>query len=458
MSLDGQLQIASAFGGKLFKSIDYGNSWKELTNIPDAYWKCVAMSSNGSFCAAIAKNYNIIYSYDSFNNYSISLSNKNWTGISVSGNGTTVIACEYGGKLYRGYNNGYTLSFVDINIERNWMGCASSGTGKYLTAVSDYIYISKDKGITWSPKSEKNNWFSVSMSYDGKYQTAVDVSGRIYISSNYGETWIKIKEIVNVPYINVSVSGNGKYQTLFVTGGLMYISNDYGNTWNSVLNNKQWFGVSTSYDGKYQTLCEYSGNIYTTRDYGISWNMVNMRQQNWSSVCISRGNITFADDLIPPINIIKMLPSDIAPPLNITIPIMPNEDIYAVENRSLPGTSISNDSYNYKPQMSSNSTIQDINNTTTSIVSNIPTSQIQDATTIISKINTNTNTGTNVTVATNTGTNVNEANNIINSENTNKEVKGSMSIWYIIIPAIILFIVMIYLHIQNNQQINNQNI
>ena len=181
------------------------------------------------------------------------------------------------------------------------------------------------------------------MSYDGKYQTAVDISGRVYISNNYGSTWTKVKEIIKIPYLNVSVSGDGKYQTLFVTGGIVLKSDDYGNTWKNVLSNKQWFGTSTSYEGKYQLLCEYSGYLYISDNYGTNWTSINVPVQNWSSVCMTRGNITFVDENISTSqNIINITPVDNKPPQNITIPIMPNYDIVSTENQSIVSTNNSN--------------------------------------------------------------------------------------------------------------------
>jgi hypothetical protein len=82
-----------------------------------------------------------------------------------------------------------------------------------------------------------------------------------------------------------------------------------------------------SNDGKYQTLCEYSGYIYTSNDYGKNWNIVtgsDNKQQNWSSVCISRGNL-FVTDYIKS-DIVIMKPTEILPPQNITIPLNPGYD------------------------------------------------------------------------------------------------------------------------------------
>lgn len=335
MNNDGETQIASIFGGKFFKSTNYGNNWKELKNIPSLFWKCISISSKGNLSVAVAKNENIIYSYDMWNTYNTYPLKKNWTSVSVSGNGHIILACEYGGKLYVGINNNTSITFNEVSgrLFNNWMSCCVSGTGKYQSAVSDYIYVSNDYGANWSIKSEKNNWFGISMSFNGKYQSAIDISGRVHISDTYGEKWKKVKEITSIPFSNISVSGDGKYQSLYATGGKIFTSKDYGNTWESVFQSKQWFGISTSDNGKYQTACEYSGYLYTSKDYGKTWLFnIDTNQQNWSSVCMTRGNKNFEDDNSNNINIINIKPEYI-PAQNIIMPIIPGYDTVAIENQ-----------------------------------------------------------------------------------------------------------------------------
>jgi hypothetical protein len=59
-----------------------------------------------------------------------------------------------------------------------------SSDGKYQTAVvyNGQIYVSNDYGTTWVARDSNRYWYSVAMSSDGKYQTAVVLNGQIYVS------------------------------------------------------------------------------------------------------------------------------------------------------------------------------------------------------------------------------------------------------------------------------------
>lgn len=343
--IDGKIQIASVYGGKFFKSTNYGVKWEELKNIPSLFWKSISISCDGKLSVAAPKNENLIYSYDSWETYNTIQLKKNWTSVSVSGNGKFFLACSYGDKLFLGSNNNSSIQISEIGLNNKWMSCCVSYTGKYQTAVSDYVYVSNNYGITWKAKSEKNNWFSVAMSYDGKYQTAVDVNGSIYTSEDYGETWLpinsgdyynkweNIKDMIGAKYANVSVSGTGQFQSISVTDGKIYVSSDYGRSWNSILQIKQWFGISTSEKNKYQLLCEYSGYLYNTNDYGKTWNtIININQQNWSSVCMTKSNTEFKEENEPKVVNIIMKPEDKPP--NILMPIIPEYEDIVFDNQS----------------------------------------------------------------------------------------------------------------------------
>jgi photosystem II stability/assembly factor-like uncharacterized protein len=152
-------------------------------------------------------------------------------------------------------------------------GVALSYNGFYQTIVAEYIYRSNDFGQTWRNVSNtngfnENNWIAVSMSSDGKYQTAVESYGNVFVSKDFGVTWTIIQDsrFSNQNWISVSISATGQYQTVVQDNALIYCTNDYGNTWSLVadtnLQNKDFRSVSVSSDAIYQCVCEYAGQIY----------------------------------------------------------------------------------------------------------------------------------------------------------------------------------------------------
>ena len=168
----------------------------------------------------------------------------------------------------------------------SWEDVTMSSDGKYQTAVvsGGLIYISSDYGNNWVAKETIRKWEDVTMSSDGKYQTAVVYTGLIYISSNYGVDWVAKETIRN--WEGIAMSSDGKYQTAVVWNGLIYISSDYGNNWVAKETIRKWEDVTMSSDGKYQTAVVYTGLIYISSNYGVDW-VAKETIRNWEGIAMS---------------------------------------------------------------------------------------------------------------------------------------------------------------------------
>jgi hypothetical protein len=93
-----------------------------------------------------------------------------------------------------------------------------SSDGKYQSAVGGgQIYVSSDYGNTWVAKDSSRSWYGVAMSSDGKYQTAVVYNGQIYIS--IADTIIDGKVFTT----NLNISGLQEGDSGLSTGDLYYI-------------------------------------------------------------------------------------------------------------------------------------------------------------------------------------------------------------------------------------------
>ena len=203
----------------------------------------------------------------------------------------------------------YGVKWVDVTTDKipnqKWLSVSISTAGRYQVAVEETgdIYVSKNFGIDWNIKTNigEANSNSISMSTSGQYQTASN--GRnIYISSNYGETWNSVYNFGNTQ-VFVGVSLNGQYQNVISSGDSLYQSRDYGLTWvrfddeySELYNSIQMFptcDVAMSFNGNYQTIV--SENIYTSSDYGFTWNTVDLNpgvdsdwdDRNWISIAMS---------------------------------------------------------------------------------------------------------------------------------------------------------------------------
>jgi len=160
------------------------------------------------------------------------------------------------------------------------------------TDVGGNIYLSHNFGQSWKPSAMNFNvaWSSVAMSSNGKYQAAVAEGDCIYVSDNFGESFVKKTNTV-ANWTSIAMSANGKYQTAvansyddtnnFITG--IYRSEDYGKSWKTnTFSFNSWQGVSVSADGRIQTAVSFKidgtmdldgreGRIFNSYDYGRSW-------------------------------------------------------------------------------------------------------------------------------------------------------------------------------------------
>lgn len=199
-------------------------------------------------------------------------------------------------------NFGLDWTATAANIgNKKWLAISISALGKYQSAIEESggIYISSNYGKTWtlSYSIGINTTNCISISETGQYQTASN-GIQIYISNNYGNTWSQVYSLGSSK-IFVSISLNGKYQSILSCGDSVYTSNNYGLTWSrlsddhsDLYNSIETFptgGISLSYSGQYQTIA--SETIYVSTDYGQSWRDVFAGQyfndHNWDGIALS---------------------------------------------------------------------------------------------------------------------------------------------------------------------------
>ena len=103
----------------------------------------------------------------------------------------------------------------------------------------------------------------------------------------------------NLYWVSISICSNGQYQTACVNdaylGGNIWISSDYGNTWiQTTATNDVWSAVASSSDGTKLFAAVNGGNIYTSNDRN-TWIQTNAINSSWSSIaCSSDGSIISA--------------------------------------------------------------------------------------------------------------------------------------------------------------------
>jgi hypothetical protein len=194
-------------------------------------------------------------------------------------------------------------------VNRNWYGVAISDDGKYQTAVVNggQIFLSSDFGESWVATSTVDTWRKVGMSSTGQYQT-VATQTRIFTSSDYGQSWKQatVNNRTGNFGSDLVVSASGQYQATYsspVTGfpsapGKIYTSEDYGNNWNYVQSYSTITGLGMSPEGNILTTTDADRKVYGSNNYGRtgSWVLINTgdnpNSRIFSSIAISSNGVT----------------------------------------------------------------------------------------------------------------------------------------------------------------------
>lgn len=235
---------------------------------------------------------------------------KNWLSCTLSANGQYQTAIEEFGGIYISSDFGLTWT-NSYNIGTAMSNSISmSYNGRYQTASNGtHIFVSSDYGVTWDVKYNfGNSQIFVCISLNGKYQKVISMGDGIYSSSNYGISWTKYNQvdsdiynsILSFPSAGVCMSYDGRYQS--IASEQIYLSNDYGVTWDAAVTNinltgddrwfddHNWYGIDMSSDGQMQVAIEIHGGIYISIDYGKIWKIVDLpivTNLEWQAVSMS---------------------------------------------------------------------------------------------------------------------------------------------------------------------------
>lgn len=267
--------------GDVFISDDYGVNWYLVNNFGISPVASIGVSQTGEF-QTISNGISIYISQDygwSWNEvFSLGSSNV-FVSVSLSGKYQAVLSC--GDSLYSSSDFGQT--WTRFEEERNppfyasmqgfpTGGLSLSFTGQYQSIACETIWLSSDYGETWTDAFVENqfndhNWDGISISSNGRIQSATDSGGYIYNSQDYGITW-NIANANNKTWFNISISANANYQTAIDIDGYIYLSLDYGLSWSLCPDEnsygRKWQGISVSANGQYQTAIEYNGSIWSS--------------------------------------------------------------------------------------------------------------------------------------------------------------------------------------------------
>ncbi|MBF0315401.1 MAG: hypothetical protein HQK52_18415 [Oligoflexia bacterium] len=247
MSSDGSKLFAMYDRGgasqKVRVSTDSGSSWFDSIEVLPSTnnWK-VASSASGVyvFVAPSSGGGNAYKSTNSGQNFSITTALSiayTYNSIAISSNGQTLLEAQNSGSIPLRLSTDGGTNLFNVGSSLSWQAVAlASGNNNLALAAagSNYVYLSTDAGLNWSPKiTISAPWITVALSADGSKQVAVATNGHVFISSNSGQTWSGNKSPVNKAWSAAAISGSGDLLVLTASASApyLYTSDNLGDSW-----------------------------------------------------------------------------------------------------------------------------------------------------------------------------------------------------------------------------------
>ena len=281
--------IGGAYNDYIQVSYDFGNSFSNGSSI--SLSRAIAVSLDSKYIT-IAANGGILKSKD-FGVSWVGITRLVGYGIAMSANGQYQTFAANGSFISVSSDFGET--WTNKHVTRNWRCCDMSQSGQYQI-VCGYsgtnMAISSDFGNTWSDVTGAGaaSWFSVSISDNGQYITAIPYGGTIRVSNDFGATWSTKTSAGNKTQPSCAMSANGQYQTVTGNGVNIFRSTDYGLTWAAVPSsgNLNYNCVAMSADGRIQAAAVSIGFIYMSYDYGVTWQVKTAVAKDYQAIAIPR--------------------------------------------------------------------------------------------------------------------------------------------------------------------------
>lgn len=238
--------------------------------------------------------------------------------IACNSNGKYVMITNMNAGAYIIYSNNFGASYANLTsagANNFWYKCAISANGSIMAAAKrgGQIHISTNSGASFTARAVAQTWVELCMSDNGQYMVGAGLMGGfgkgsyIYNTSNYGVTWTRRADVAGNREINfMNCSSTGQYVIAGEVTGNVYVSSNYGNTFTKYLitnpyngSKIQPFGCCCSANGQIMYLSDQYGAVMRNSNYGAAgnWSLVTMTSYQMSSItCSADGSKVLVTD------------------------------------------------------------------------------------------------------------------------------------------------------------------
>ncbi len=201
-------------------------------------------------------------------------SNRNWSAVASSADGSKLVATVYDGEIYTSTNAGVT--WTARGITRSWTSVASSQNGAKLAAVvmGGAIYVSANSGVSWTERGFPAQWTSIASSADGTKLVATGWNTRLYTSTDSGVFWYGYGFTNRWNTVVSSADGTCLFaaaETSGIPGYALgvFASTSSGHSWELRSSDNSTLTVATGADG--QTAAYAAADLFTSMNNGLTW-------------------------------------------------------------------------------------------------------------------------------------------------------------------------------------------
>jgi photosystem II stability/assembly factor-like uncharacterized protein len=290
----GPTVVGLASSERNFEAILAADIW-EQSDASEAAWSAIASDYSGQHLVAAVEGTGEIYTstdYGSTWELKFTLEGEvYWRGLASDASGQNLVAVQNPGDVYTSSNWGEAWA-ASTNTSYAWLDVASDESGQRIIActadsgdIRGAVYLSNDFGATFIKSSAPvvGTYKYVTSDSLGKSLVAVAFSRGIYTSSNYGVNWIPTSA-PSLIWGGIASDSTGTYLVAVCNQGI-YTSNSTGRVWYlSSAPAQEYNSVACDSTGRYIDTTVYNGGIYSSADYGMTWFPSNPAVRNWIGI------------------------------------------------------------------------------------------------------------------------------------------------------------------------------
>lgn len=222
-SSDGSILFAAAYDDYIYKSSNSGVTWYPLSITGKKRWGKIVCSNDGTIIAVtimrsnkilVSTNGGIFWTFKTVGSINSSIK-----GISMSSDGSIIVAIGPTGIVYRSTNYGSSWTEVFSRLQQyafdenfgyeSEILAGSSDCSKLISSSKGYVYVSSNSGASWAKKNVNQpfnrHWINFLVSDNGNNILAINSGDTsLYRSANSGESWTTYTFPSNVWTISLS--------------------------------------------------------------------------------------------------------------------------------------------------------------------------------------------------------------------------------------------------------------